>query len=260
MSIQNQNKLQKLLANWPSKTVGTSFWLRTLGISSQLTKRYVESGWIEPIGQGAFKRPNEVVGWQGALNSLQMQMKISVHLGGPTALAFHGSSHYVRMGKETIFLFSPPKIYLPRWFYSYDWRQPISQVKTAFLPTQLGINVYQYQDIDVYVSNVERAILECLYLTPKQFDLLESYQIVEGLQGLRPKLMQDLLELCTSIKVKRLFLFMADKANLPVMKYLKFAHIDLGKGDRTITQHGQYNAKYGLTLPKELFNNDKPSL
>ena len=60
--------------------------------------------------------------------------------------------------------------------------------------------------------------------------------------------------------VKRLHLFMADKANLPVMKHLKLDNVDLGKGDRSIVQHGQYNAKYGLTLPKELLNYDKPSL
>lgn len=260
MSVQKDKKLQNLLANWLPKTVGTSFWLRTLGIYPQLVKRYVESGWLESIGQGAFKRPNEMVAWQGALNALQMQMKIPVHVGGPTALAFHGMSHYVRMGKETVFLFSSLKIRLPTWFTAYVWNQPVDHVKTAFLHTQLGINVYQYHDINIRVSTPERAILECLYLSPKQFDLLECYQAMESLQGLRPKLMQDLLESCTSIKVKRLFLFMADNVNLPVMKHLKLDHVDLGKGDRTIAQQGRYNAKYRLTLPNELFNHDKSNL
>lgn len=256
MDIQNENKLQKVLVSWVPKTVGTSIWFRKLGISPQLVKRYVESGWIEPIGQGAYKRLNETVEWYGALNALQMQIGLPVHLGGPMALTFHGMSHYIRMGKETIFLFSSLKVRLPKWFYFYDWGQPIEHVKTAFLPAQLGTSVYQHHEIDIRISTVERAILECLYLAPKQFDLLECYQIIESLQGLRPKLMQDLLESCTSIKVKRLFLFMVDKVNLPIMKHLKLEHVDLGKGDRTIVQHGQYNAKYGLTLPKELFNDD----
>ena len=256
MSIQNDNKLQRILANWIPKTVGTSSWLGALGISPQLVKRYVASGWIEPIGQGAFKRPNETLEWQGALSVLQMQMELPVHLGGPSAIAFQGSSHYARMGKETVFLFTALKIRLSKWFYEYDWGQPIVHAKTASLPSHLGTNVYPYGDMKICVSTVERAILECLYLSPKQFDLLECYQIMEGLQGLRPKLMQDLLESCTSIKVKRLFLFMADKANLPVMKHLKLDNVDLGKGDRSIVPHGQYNAKYGLTLPKELLNDE----
>jgi hypothetical protein len=260
MSIQNYNKLQMVLANWIPKTVGTSSWLGGLGISPQLVKRYVESRWIEPIGQGAFKKLNETLEWQGALNALQMQMELPVHLGGPSAIAFQGSSHYARMGKETVFLFTPLKVHLPKWFYEYDWGQPIVHVKTESWPSYSGTNIYPYGDMKICVSTVERAILECLYLSPKQFDLLECYQIMEGLQGLRPTLMQDLLESCRSIKMKRLFLFMADKANLPVMKYLKLNNIDLGKGDRAIVQHGRYNAKYGLILPKELFNDHKPSL
>ena len=53
---------------------------------------------------------------------------------------------------------------------------------------------------------------------------------------------------------------MADKARLPVMKHLKLDTVNLGKGDRSIVQHGRYNAKYGLMLPKELLNDDKSSL
>lgn len=260
MSIQNHSKLQRVLATWIPKTVGTSSWLGSLAVSPQLVKRYVDSGWLEPIGQGAFKRPNETLEWKGALSALQTQMELPVHLGGPSAIAFQGSSHYARVGKETIFLFTPLKVCLPKWFYGYNWGQQIVHVKTACLPSRLGTNVYSYGDMKICISTLERAILECFYLSPKQFDLLECYQIMEGLQGLRPKIMQDLLESCTSIKVKRLFLFMADKASLPVMKHLKLDHVDLGKGDRSIVEHGQYNAKYKLTLPKELFNDDKPSL
>ncbi len=252
MSIQNKIKLQMVLANWAPKTVATSFWLGELGISPQLVKRYVESGWLQSIGQGAYKKPYENVEWQGALSAIQTQMKTPVHLGGPSALAFHGASHYVRMGKEIVFPFSPLRIFLPKWFTAYDWGQPIVHVKTAFLPGELGTNVYPYQDLSLRISTIERSILECLYLSPKQVDLLECYKITEGLQGLRPKLMQSLLEACRSIKVKRLFLFMADKAKLPVMKHLKLGNIELGKGDRSIVPHGQYNAKYGLILPIEL--------
>jgi hypothetical protein len=257
MSIEKQNKLQKVLANWVPKTVSTVHWFKPLGISHQLIKRYVESGWIEPIGHGAFKRPNEVVEWQGALSALQMQMEIPVHLGGPTAIAFQGTSHYVRMGKTSVYLFSPLKIHLPKWFNVYDWGQPIEHINSAFLPTHLGTNIYSYGDIKICVSTIERAILECLYLSPRKFDLIECYQITCGLQGLRPKLMQSLLEECTSVKVKRLFLFMAEKAGLPIMKHLNLANIDLGKGDRTIVTQGKYNAKYGLTLPTALMNNDQ---
>lgn len=67
--------------------------------------------------------------------------------------------------------------------------------------------------------------------------------------------MQSILENCNSIKVKRLFLFMADKAGLPVMKHLDLARIDLGTGNRAIVREGAYNATYQLVLPKALVAN-----
>ena len=75
---------------------------------------------------------------------------------------------------------------------------------------------------------------------------------MEGLQNLRPKLMQELLEFCNSVKVKRLFLFMAEKAHLPVLKHLDVERIALGSGARALVNHGFYDSKYHLILPKEL--------
>lgn len=125
--------------------------------------------------------PNETLEWQGALSALQAQMELPVHLGGPSAIAFQGSSHYARMGKETIFLFTPLKVRLPKWFYDYDWEQPIVHVRTASLPSDLGTNIYPYADMKIGVSTVERAILECLYLEQKEKEKAEygSYIIKE---------------------------------------------------------------------------------
>ena len=41
-------------------------------------------------------------------------------------------------------------------------------VKTGFLPNHLGTNIYHYGDMKIGASTLERAILECLYLSPKQ--------------------------------------------------------------------------------------------
>ena len=76
--------------------------------------------------------------------------------------------------------------------------------------------------------------------------------MLEGLRTLRPQLMQSLLEVCTSIKVKRLFLFMAERAALPVAACLDQNSITLGSGDRTLTPGGAYVAKFGLIVPQEL--------
>ena len=81
---------------------------------------------------------------------------------------------------------------------------------------------------------------------------MKYYQIMEGLTTLRPQIVQDLLEQCRSIRVKRLFLYMAEKAGHDWYKRLDHAKLDLGKGTRSIVKGGVYVEKYALNLPEEL--------
>ncbi|MCF0049557.1 type IV toxin-antitoxin system AbiEi family antitoxin [Dyadobacter sp. LJ53] len=252
MSLQKVIKIKKLLENWLPGHVATSAWLKEIGVSRQLAQRYQSSGWIEAIGMGAYKRPKESVEWYGAVASLQKQLSLDIHVGGPTAFSIRGGGHYVRLGKEPVFLFSALNEHLPKWFTDFNWGNPIQHVKTSTFPEGIGIGTYDHHNIELKVSAPERAILECLYISPKAFDLLECYQILEGQQTLRPELMQRVLVACRSVRVKRLFLYMAEKAKLPVMKYLDLEKIDLGTGDRSIVKQGVYDAKYRISIPKEL--------
>lgn len=257
MSIEKRIKLKQLLSKWLDKSVATSKWLLEQGVSAQLAKKYVENGWITSIGHGAFKKLDDNLFWQSGANALQSQLGISIHIGGLSALSFHGVTHYVRFGKENLFMFLPTAEHLPKWFHEYDWGTSITVVKTEFLPQEVGIKTFQEINLEISYASIERAVLELLYLAPKQIDLIECYQIVEGLYNLRPSVMQTLLEECTSVKVKRLFLFMADKAKLPIMKYLNIEKINLGNGDRSIIAHGKYDSKYKLVLPEELIKNER---
>ena len=255
MNIQNRNKLKTLLNKWPQGSIATARWLRSLGISRQLVQSYIQAGWIKPLGPGAYQRADLKVTWYKALTGLQKQTKLPVHVGGPTAIALRGASHYLRpSNKESVFLFSPPGVNLPKWFYRYSWKQPIEHIKTSFLPPKLAISSYEYQNTRLMLSSLERAIMECLYISPEKFDILECYQILEGLRLLRPSALQKVLINCRSIKVKRLFLYMTEKSRLPVLKKLKLNSISLGNGDRSIVKNGQYNSKYKISIPRELEN------
>jgi hypothetical protein len=75
---------------------------------------------------------------------------------------------------------------------------------------------------------------------------------MEGLNNLPPKQVQALLEDCQSVKVKRLFLYMAEKANHSWFKQLDLSKLDLGSGKRSIVKSGVLIDKYGITVPKEL--------
>lgn len=256
MSVSSHEKLRPLLERWIPATVMTSAHLRALGVTPQHTQKYVASKWIEAVGVGAFKRPSDTLTWQGALYSLQSQLGLQVHVGARTAMEAGGVSHYARLGKVTIFLLSSPGTNLPVWFKAQDWPETICHFQSKFLPPDEGLTTTDDGGFALRTSTSERAVLEMLHLAPRHIDLVEVYQIIEGLRTLRPKMMQRLLEACGSIKVTRLFLFMAEKANLPVLRHLDVSKFNLGSGDRSLVPHGAYNAKYGLILPKELVGLD----
>jgi len=251
MSTENESKIKKLLSQHQPGTVSLAQWLTSIGISHDLQKRYRKSGWLERVGSGAFKRPGEIIQWQGGLYAMQHQAKLPIHAGATTALSMQGLSHYMR-SSETVFLFSPPATLLPQWFSNYSWGSSIQHVKTSLLPAKTGLTAFEERNFSIVLSAPERAILECLHLAPGKLDLVECYQIMEGLSSLRPKLVQELLEKCSSVKIKRLFLFMATKAQHEWLNFVNQKKIDLGTGDRSITESGSYNAAFRITIPKEL--------
>lgn len=255
MTTNNDKKLKILLDSHKYGAVCLAPWLEKKGISRDLQQYYCKSGWLEPVGRGAFKRPNDDVGWQEALQALVEQAGINVHVGGITALSQQGAGHYVRLGKDKVYLFSPLGVSLPAWFKNYDWSMDIEHVKTNFLPNDVVLSTTldsgKGSTIKLF-SNSERAILECLYLAPKRQDLVECYQVMEGLVNLRPTVVQALLEECTSIKVKRLFLYMAEKADHQWLQFVGLSKINLGKGDRAIVKNGTYISKHKITVSTEL--------
>jgi hypothetical protein len=252
MSTQKESKLKKVLDAHRSGTVLLAKSLEKMGISRELQKTYRKSGWLESIGAGALKRSGEKVSWQGALFAMQQQAQLSIHAGALTALSMQGLAHFFRGSNETIFLFSPQQTILPRWFKNYGWGNPIQHLKTSFLPKGLGLTDHDERNFSITISAPERAILECLYLTPRKLDLMECYHLMEGLSNLRPKLIQQLLEKCTSVKVKRLFLYMAHKAHHQWFSFIDQSKIDLGKGDRSLVKGGVYNSDFQINIPKEL--------
>jgi hypothetical protein len=81
---------------------------------------------------------------------------------------------------------------------------------------------------------------------------MEVYELIEGLNNLRPATVQKLLEGCTSVKVKRLFLYLADKAGHEWLSFINLDKVDLGAGKRAIVGSGVYIPKFQITVPKEL--------
>ena len=146
----------------------------------------------------------------------------------------------------------PDSVRPPLWFRRHRWPEKVTHVASKFLPAGVAVRARDFGGLPLVASAPERAILECLLLAPERMDLVETYGLLENPRTLRPQVMQSLLESCSSVKVKRLFMFLAERAGLPVVAKLARNRIDLGKGARSIVPKGAYVAKYEIVVPRAL--------
>jgi len=252
VGISSESKLKSLVHSLPRHGVVTRSALAALGVTPQHTQKYVASGWLESVGVGVFKRAGDSPTWQGGLYALQAQNGLAVQVAGLTALAAEGAGQFVRLGREQVWLFSATGVRPPLWFRRHRWPEKVTHVTSKFLPAGAAVRARDFGGFSLVASAPERAILECLLLAPERMDLVETYGLLENLRTLRPQVMQSLLEACSSVKVKRLFMFLAERAGLPVVTKLARNRIDLGKGARSIVPKGAYVAKYEIVVPRSL--------
>ena len=251
--------LSPLLTDLPEGVAAPSVWLTKRGISPQLVRKYVASGWLTPLAHSAYARPASPVSWQGTILALQRLAQRLVHVGGLSALNLHGLAHYLPLGGEAridLWSHGETATRLPAWVTAIKIPQtlvlhaqrlfeaPAAKEGLANLPTHV-------RDWTLTVSSPERAILEVLSLVDETTaSFTHAAELFEGLSALRPALVQQLLEGCRSIKVKRLFLFLAKRQATPWSRKLKIDRITIGQGKRLVTRGGRLNAHFSITVPE----------
>lgn len=246
------SKLNNVLKNLPSGAVAAQGWLEQLGVYRQLTHRYVEEGWMERLGHGAFIRAGDKVDWLGGVYAMQAQLKLGVHVGADTALQMKGLAHFLAMGgRQEVHLFGTPGTKLPGWFGKHEWG-----VAAGFHCPRLfegaehvGFGEFRHERFTVRISAPERAVLENIYLAADNASLIHAHYLMEGLSTLRPAVVQELLEACRSVRVKRYFLWSAETAGHAWFRQMDPAAVDLGAGKRQLFRGGRYDPRYQITVP-----------
>lgn len=269
------NLLQDLLGEGLLVSTG---WLEGREYSRSLLAKYIESGWLTSPARGVYRRPGPPLKWQHVVASLQMLAGSYLHVGGRTALVQRGLGHYVRMsGQETIFLYGPEV--LPAWvnklginerfavrndamFGNLRARRNALGVLTDFhdeplQPKQLadfGLQEMTWGTWDwrLLYSTDERAMFEVLQDVPTRESVYEADVLMQGLVNLRPVRVMSLLMACASVKVKRLFLALAERHQHQWLKHVDLQGVDLGKGKRMLVRGGKLHPKYLITLPADL--------
>lgn len=224
-------------------------YLKQHGISRSHVQNYLNSGWLEVVVAGVYKKPSATISWSSALSALQYQQASSLHLSGLSSLAHQGLSHYLTMGDETVQLNSIKAIRLPKWLFSQHW-------EIEYKCSKVLDKVYENDLIELTVNNqtvrasvIELAVLEVLDKVTDESSFIFASELFQGLMSLRPRKLQSLLERSSSVKVKRLFLFLAHYYQHSWFKRLDESKLDLGSGNRQIVKGGYVDRQYKITVP-----------
>ena len=279
------NRLHRLL---PEGMLADAAWFTAEGYPSSLRSRYVASGWLQSVTRGVFRRPLYMPGvdesvaplrWQHVVISLQSVLKRPIAVGGRTALELDGFAHYASsagprevhlygdeaapgwLGKlpvETVFVFHNAR----RLFHGEAIPDAVVGLESvivdgdsphpASIHSSLTWRYFGDGQWPMVVSTPERAILELLDELPHKESFHQADMLMEGLTSLSPKRMARLLQKCRSIKVKRLFLWFADRHRHAWLKRLDHSGIDLGSGKRMLVRGGKLDSKYLITIPRDL--------
>jgi len=246
-----KSKINRLVSQWPRGTPAVASYLKKKGFSQDLLSQYKKSGWTRSFGRGAYILSGDRVEWPGAVYALRSQLGLNVHPGGKTALELKGLAHYLPSGNRTIFLYATQGLVLPTWFKGERLGVEVSVIRTNLFSAapELGFSEVKEMEFSIRVSAPERAAMEMLHLVPATVGFDEALLIMENLVTLRPEMVQGLLQVCRSIKVKRLFLAIAERHGHPWVSELDLSLVDLGRGKRMIVPGGRYDRKYRITVP-----------
>jgi len=256
MGLQKDEKLNSLLECLPEGVAAPSRWLADRGYSRQLVRKYVHGNWLHALGRGVYARAQGAVTWEGMVLGMQRLAGLPFHVGGVSALNRQGFAHYLPLGGENaIHLWGRDRV--PAWVRAVSLPESL-RFHTARLFTDdmasVGINSVSssVRDWTLQVSSPERAILELLSLVDTtETSFTHAAELFSGLTSLRPDVINTLLTACTSIKVKRLFLFLADRHDYPWFSKVAWRQLDLGSGKRAITKGGVLDKQFMITVPED---------
>lgn len=242
------SKIKNIIEQTPLGGVLLSSWLSVNGLSRSEQANYMKTGWLSRICPGFYYISTQTPRLYPSLQSMSSQSDFKYHIGALTALELKGFSHYGQLGELKAYVYASGK-----------WPQCLDKVKWDVLPVrvksdvyeELGLTTISVDGVDVVISSPERAIFEYLDMIPEAANPMDVFYIMEMLTTLRPRLISKLLS-NASIKTRRLFLYMAEKAGHPWFEELSLDGVNLGSGDRSITPGGVYDKKYKIVIPKEL--------
>jgi hypothetical protein len=197
--------------------------LKAMGVSADLAGYYARSGWLTRLAQGLYVRPGPL-DLHASLKILQRKIT-GCHIGGRTALAWHGIVHFLRP-ESPLDLFGWDASPLPNWFtqaFAALYRRKRLFVESP--QSLLAVSGLGDAANGPLTSDPERGLLELLSEVGLRQSLSEARAIMEGAYAMREDVLLSLLGQCTSVKTVRLCLLLSRELRLPFADALLAANL-----------------------------------
>ena len=244
------SKINQLLTDAVPGGLLFAAWFRKEGYSAQLIKKYRDSGWLERLSRGVMYRKNDKLSALAAVYSYNHQTVNVARIAAHSALELLGFNHYVPMGKPRLMVVFK-KGNVDDWVRSEKYDMTIVPFHTGIFKNPATQSLDR-NGLSVIISSPEQAFLECLHLVPDHYNYMDLYYIMEQLTSLDPDKVQTALENTSSQRVKRMFLYMAEKAGHYWFDTLNLDKFELTSSKLKLVDNGVYISKYRITVPKEL--------
>lgn len=259
MATRSDSKLNRLQQELPEGLLADAGWLEANGYSSALRSHYVSAGWLDSPARRVYRRSRSPLTWQQAVISLQTVLDLPLTVGGRTALEQLGYAHHLSAEIQEVHLYGPKRP--PTWLadlpldVKFQWHNSLrlfpGDEDVTPEPSSVMLSAAGMQ-LPIRYSSKERAVLELLDELTERESFHQVNALMEGLSDLSPRRLQTLLEACASVKVKRLFLFFADRHRHAWRSRLDVSRIDLGSGKRVLVKGGRLDPTYHITVPSDL--------
>ena len=249
----------------PYGMLATKQWLAKQGLSPHALDNAVKTETLLPLATGVYSQYSRSISWEGVVASMQRMAKEDaesvppVIVGGLSALTLSGLSQYVSLGRSPhIHLYMQAK--LPTWLARLSLSIKFEGHRTNKLwpewllsdKASIKENEWEADRPPVYFSCPEKAMLELLADIPDAVTFEHANELMQGMVNLSPRKLDALLKACNSIKVKRLFFWLAKRHNYAWFGKLNVADYDLGSGKRVIVKNGKLNTDYWITVPAHM--------
>lgn len=238
-----------------------SSWLRQEGISAALAATYVRSGWLVPLGRGAWQVGHVTSEWSDAIHALQTQGGIDVQPYGLTALSLSGK---LPMGVISplsggLYLSWPKGVAVPAWLTGRGWGRPLYVItRSEANGSGVGEGNVPVRSGRLAIPSPERALMELADQCSSAEDMVLLRHCLQGLVPLGINHLQQLIESWPVLRTRRVIVWLLEMTRPDMAARLQLDHINLGAGKFQVAGGGNYYPALKLSVPDTVLEDDTP--